>query len=347
MEETTPTNATSIKYASFFRRLVATGIDGLIIGLINFGIGACFGKNTFAYSKETNNLTSLSSLITLVASVFYFVGFWIKKNGQTPGKKAMHIKIIKTDNQPLDIFSGIIRYFSQYVSAFIFGLGYLWVIFDKNKQGWHDKIASTYVIEADDQKPSKLIYAIGCFLPLLGFLAIVGLVATGMFVGLNEAKKGGSSEFVQELEKQKLLPKFTQEEADKLAYDVFTGVNNYRQEKGLSILEQDQQLCAYAQRRLEQLSLLGKYDDRKGFYEDTANNQMWNAYFNKYKAVNEITYLDLSSLTEKNVILNTWEAVDNSLVNRADFTGGCIRANTQFLHFVVGSPTLPKATPSK
>lgn len=328
-------NLPIVKYASFFRRMIATLIDGLILGIIGSVISTSLGRNAFDVGEETNNLASIDKLLTLLITIAYFVGFWVKQNGQTIGKRAMHIRVIKENDEPIDPFTAIIRYFSTWLSAFVLCLGYIWVIFDKKKQSWHDKIAKTYVIEADDQKPSKLIYAIGCFLPLLGFLAIIGLVATGMFVGLNEAKKGGSSEFVQELEKQKLLPKLTQEEADKLASDVFQEVNSYRQENNLQPLINDVQLCAYAQRRLEQLSAFGKYDDRKGFYEDTANSQILKAYFGNYKEANETTFI-LTGTTNKTTIINIWKSVENPLITKPNFSGGCIRANTQFLQFILG-----------
>ena len=38
------------------------------------------------------------------------------------------------------------RYFAYYVSTIPFGLGLIWVAFDRRKQGWHDKLAGTVVI---------------------------------------------------------------------------------------------------------------------------------------------------------------------------------------------------------
>ncbi|MBI5649101.1 MAG: RDD family protein [Chloroflexi bacterium] len=33
-------------------------------------------------------------------------------------------------------------------SGFVFALGFIWILFDTDKQGWHDKIAGTYVVKA-------------------------------------------------------------------------------------------------------------------------------------------------------------------------------------------------------
>jgi uncharacterized RDD family membrane protein YckC len=42
----------------------------------------------------------------------------------------------------------IVRYIGYYINSFIFMLGWIWAIFDSNKQGWHDKLAGTYVVPA-------------------------------------------------------------------------------------------------------------------------------------------------------------------------------------------------------
>jgi len=48
------------------------------------------------------------------------------------------------------------RYFGNYVSGLILALGFIWIAFDKRKQGWHDKLAGTLVIrEGDDQEDSS------------------------------------------------------------------------------------------------------------------------------------------------------------------------------------------------
>lgn len=178
--ETTPTTSSSYKYASFFRRLAASMIDGLILGIINFVI------RTGGMGIGINEKSVVGYIVLLGISILYTVGFWVNRNGQTPGKSAMHIKVVKTNGDNIDWFTGFIRYISQFVSAFVLCLGYVSVIFDKNKQSWHDKLAGTYVIEADDKKPSKVIYGLGCFIPFLIFFAAFSV---GFFTAFNSKIK--------------------------------------------------------------------------------------------------------------------------------------------------------------
>jgi len=50
------------------------------------------------------------------------------------------------DGSKLDITTAALRYVGQIIAAIPVGLGFLWVIWDAQKQGWHDKIAKTYVV---------------------------------------------------------------------------------------------------------------------------------------------------------------------------------------------------------
>ena len=115
-------------------RFVASLIDGLIltftIGLISFLL--------FRYNAA-------------ISTVLYFAYYWYcwtQRDGQTLGKQAMNIRIIKTDGSPISDTDAILRYIGYYISGFVIALGYLWAIWDENHQGWHDKIANTYVVKA-------------------------------------------------------------------------------------------------------------------------------------------------------------------------------------------------------
>ena len=42
--------------------------------------------------------------------------------------------------------TAVVRALSCFLSLFVAGLGFLWVVFDPEKQSWHDKIAGTTVV---------------------------------------------------------------------------------------------------------------------------------------------------------------------------------------------------------
>ena len=95
------------------------------------------------------SVTSTSvSLVGVPCGLVYFTYFF--GTGQTPGMKVMNIKLIRTDGDPeIGYGKGFLRWIGMLISALVPCLGFLWILIDKNKQGWHDKIADVYVVAAN------------------------------------------------------------------------------------------------------------------------------------------------------------------------------------------------------
>jgi uncharacterized RDD family membrane protein YckC len=75
----------------------------------------------------------------------YYTLFWTF-GGQTPGKKILRTKLIKVDGSVFTYKDAFIRYWSWMIGVALLGIGYFWIAFHKNKQGWNDIAANTYVI---------------------------------------------------------------------------------------------------------------------------------------------------------------------------------------------------------
>ncbi len=118
--------------AGLGQRFFAAMVDGFIISVVA-GILSRFGGVGFG--------------LTFVVSLGYTWYFLTQQNGQTPGKKLLHIRVIKKDGSPIDDATAIVRYIGYYISCIIV-IGVLWAFWDENKQGWHDKVANTLVVKA-------------------------------------------------------------------------------------------------------------------------------------------------------------------------------------------------------
>jgi uncharacterized RDD family membrane protein YckC len=81
----------------------------------------------------------------LLFQLAYFVFFWVAL-GQTPGKILLGLRVARADGQPVSVVRAIARYFGYWVSAIPLALGFLWVLVDRRRRGWHDKLAGTCVV---------------------------------------------------------------------------------------------------------------------------------------------------------------------------------------------------------
>ena len=125
-------------WAAYIHRLPSFGDVSCVLAYI-----FCDGFNNW---RQMLRSIMASGWVGRILSVIYHWYFWTRRNGQTPGKFALGIRVIKADGTPINDMDAVIRAIGYNVSWIFFGLGYLWAIFDKDKQSWHDKMARTYVV---------------------------------------------------------------------------------------------------------------------------------------------------------------------------------------------------------
>ncbi len=89
--------------------------------------------------------TLLCALLFFLADVIYFTVFH-GINGQTPGKMLLRLQVRTLSGDRITTGTAFLRWVGYLISGLFFALGFLWVAFDRKKQGWHDKIAMTVVI---------------------------------------------------------------------------------------------------------------------------------------------------------------------------------------------------------
>lgn len=141
-----------LEYVGFWARVGAGLIDLLLQVVITAPLTiAVYG--TYMSSDERIFQGPADMLINVVLPAVAVLAFWIYK-GATPGKMAMSARIVDASTgDAISTTQAVLRYLGYIVSALPLGVGYLWIAFDRRKQGWHDKIAGTVVIRpAGDEK---------------------------------------------------------------------------------------------------------------------------------------------------------------------------------------------------
>ena len=144
---------TTAELAGFWTRSAAHVIDILILAAVCWGISLAIGRVITREDPFQSLPFLLHSPLGLfgAASLIYFPLFW-KRRGQTLGKMAMGIKLIRTDASSLTWEDSMIRLLGYVISwATLFTLFAL-VAFDARRQGVHDKMAHTYVIVVPKKK---------------------------------------------------------------------------------------------------------------------------------------------------------------------------------------------------
>ncbi|MBN2463430.1 MAG: RDD family protein [Dehalococcoidia bacterium] len=124
----------ALEYAGFWIRLGAGVIDLLVL-VCAAGIIAYFFPAAVIWVTSGIGI-----------SIAYLLGFWVWR-GQTPGKMAVGVKIIRTDSSPIKWQCALRRFLGYIASLVTLFIGFIWVAFDDRKQGMHDKIADTYVVK--------------------------------------------------------------------------------------------------------------------------------------------------------------------------------------------------------
>lgn len=152
--------AVQTTYAGFWIRLVARVVDGFIVGIplsiiliVVLAIGGVVGSNTS--DQNAQNAAGgifaggfiLFYLLALFAFVGYQVYFW-GTSGSTIAMRLFHLKVVDANTgAPIGITRAIVRWVMTLVNSWACYIGWIWVAFDARKQGWHDKVANSVVLQ--------------------------------------------------------------------------------------------------------------------------------------------------------------------------------------------------------
>ena len=119
--------------AGFWQRFGAAFLDGLLLGIVS-------GVLQLA-------LKSVGYGLGILVAIAYYTYFEGGETGQTLGKRTLGIRVVDFETGgPIGYPRGFIRYIGRYVSAIVLLLGYLWMLWDREKQTWHDKFAGSVVV---------------------------------------------------------------------------------------------------------------------------------------------------------------------------------------------------------
>jgi uncharacterized RDD family membrane protein YckC len=134
-------------------RLLAFGLDGLIVNLVFSGLAAIAALIASAFTGNGNGVSGLALAFGTAAwaalGCFYLVVFW-SLAGQTPGMNFFGIRIGVEGGLPAR--RSFRRLLGLVLAAIPFGLGFLGILFDERRRGWQDRLADADVVYEPDER---------------------------------------------------------------------------------------------------------------------------------------------------------------------------------------------------
>ncbi|MFB9886796.1 RDD family protein [Balneatrix alpica] len=140
--------ASQLPPASLWRRLAAIFYDFLLcVAMLMVVTGILLLiSNQDVPLGETQAIGGPVYKSILFLSLFvFFAKFWTWP-GQTLGMQSWRIRVQNRDGSPISLMQAMLRFFAAWLSAACFGLGYLWMLWDKEGLTWHDRFSESRVV---------------------------------------------------------------------------------------------------------------------------------------------------------------------------------------------------------
>jgi uncharacterized RDD family membrane protein YckC len=126
-------SASTLERVGFWPRFGAALLDAAMVGIL-------FGMLHSVWSGFGGGFRGF-----LLWFAVYHVVMWTMK-ATTIGGIICGLKLVRLDDRPIDWGVAIVRSMIGFLSFVVFGLGFIWVAFDDEKQSWHDKIVGTTIV---------------------------------------------------------------------------------------------------------------------------------------------------------------------------------------------------------
>jgi len=144
-----------LRYAGFETRLVAFVLDFIVLAsffalFVAFALLQLLLRSDFGDNDPPDQAYYVAAIIVLIYFVafvpLYFVGLWAWR-GQTLGKMAVAIRVVRTDGRPVGVGAALLRLVGYLFSTLLLFAGFLMIVFDRQRRGLHDRLADTIVVD--------------------------------------------------------------------------------------------------------------------------------------------------------------------------------------------------------
>ena len=135
--------------AGFLKRILALVYDSLLIGAIVLVLSLLLVFVNGGYPESGSFVSFIQFFILIFAGPIFYSYFWIANKGQTTGMQAWKIQLVTIDETELNIKKTMLRCLISTISFACFGMGYLWILYDKDNLSWSDILTKPKVIKTN------------------------------------------------------------------------------------------------------------------------------------------------------------------------------------------------------
>ncbi len=136
--------ASSAGVPGLARRLAASLYDALVLIAVLMLAGAAWVAITRAAAPPGDWLFR-AYLLTIAA--LFFAGCWTR--GETLGMRAWKLRIVAADGRVPGWDRALLRFAAAFLAWIPCGLGVLWVLVDRDRLAWHDRLSGTRLVLRD------------------------------------------------------------------------------------------------------------------------------------------------------------------------------------------------------
>jgi uncharacterized RDD family membrane protein YckC len=153
------------RYAGFVSRAIGLVIDQAVIGIVSVTLFLVVRSVLSLAGMQVDSCTAFvpvedfADVLTNVCRVArggtyfisvmfgptYYVVLWML-TGQTIGMAIAGVRVVRADGTNIFLRQSLMRMIGFFLCVLSLGFGFVRVIWDDRRQGWHDKLANSYVV---------------------------------------------------------------------------------------------------------------------------------------------------------------------------------------------------------
>jgi uncharacterized RDD family membrane protein YckC len=146
------------RYAGLATRVISFVLDAVLISAVAImvGLGATLIQGVLHLPGGVQTIfKAIGAAAYVLGTVAYFAGFWTA-TGQTPGARAMQIRVVTADGGRLKPRRALLRCIGVVLAALPLFAGFVRILFDSKRRGFQDRLARTLVVEAPQMSIAQI-----------------------------------------------------------------------------------------------------------------------------------------------------------------------------------------------